>query len=88
LGFSNIPWPMFSIPSGIEDITQERVEEFMCYARRDSMQGVGQGRSIRWEMLRWHPDKFDRNVLDKVMECDREAVRTAAGIVARILTQI
>ena len=37
-------------------------------------------------MLRWHPDKFEGKVLGKVVEGDREAVREAAGRVARILT--
>jgi hypothetical protein len=37
-------------------------------------------------MLRWHPDKFNQKVIGQVAEGDREAVREAAGRVARILT--
>jgi hypothetical protein len=39
-------------------------------------------------MLRRHPDKFDQKVLGQVAEGDREAVREAAGRVARILTDL
>jgi hypothetical protein len=39
-------------------------------------------------MLRWHPDKFEGTVLGKVTEGEREAVREAAGRIARILTEL
>jgi hypothetical protein len=88
LAFSDIPWPLFGIPKSAENITLMRVREFLCHPQRESVQSAGQAKSLRSEMLRWHPDKFDAKVLNKVMDGDREAVKEAAGKVARILTQL
>jgi hypothetical protein len=87
LGFYDIPWPSFENVSGVEDITKERVLAFVCHPLHERIQGHGGGlaKSLRLEKLRWHSDKFEPNVLVKVAECDREAVREAATHVARIL---
>jgi hypothetical protein len=88
LSFGKIPWPIFENVRGIEDITGERVFAFVCHPRHELQgPGGGQAKSIRSEILRWHPDKFNGKVLEKVVQGDREAVRKAAGEVARILTQ-
>lgn len=88
LGFYDIPWPLFENIKGIQDITEERVLAFVCHPLHEHIQGPGggQAKSLRSEMLRWHPDKFEGKVLDKVVKGDREVVREAAGRVARILT--
>jgi hypothetical protein len=89
LRFCDIPWPLFENVQGVGDITAERVVAFVCHPLHEHIQGPGEGqaKSLRSEMLRWHPDKFEGKVLDKVVEGDREAVREAAGHVARILTR-
>jgi hypothetical protein len=88
LGFYDIPWPLFENIRGVGDITEERVLAFVCHPLHEHIQGPGggQAKSLRSEMLRWHPDKFEGKVLGKVVEGDREAVREVAGRVARILT--
>jgi hypothetical protein len=88
LGFCDIPWPVFEGVQGVEDITEERVLAFVCHPLHEHVQGTGEGqvKSLRSEMLRWHPDKFEGKVLDKVVVGDREAMREAEGDVARILT--
>jgi hypothetical protein len=88
LSFYDIPWPSFDNVWGVGDITDERVLAFVCHPLHEEIQGHGggQAKSVRSEMLRWHPDKFEGKVLGKVVEGDREAVREAAGRVARILT--
>ena len=48
--------------------------------------GGGLARTLRFEMLRWHSDKFDKRVLDRVVDDNWEAVKNAAGRVTRILT--
>ncbi len=88
LEFSDIPWPLFGIATSADDITLVHIQEFLCHPQRESVQSVGQARTIRSEMLRWHPDKFNGKVLNMVMEDDREAVKEAAGEVARILNQL
>jgi hypothetical protein len=89
LGFCDIPWPVFEGVQGAEDITEERGLAFVCHPLHEHVQGTGKGqaKALRSEMLRWNPDKFEGMVLDKVVVGDREAVREAAGHVARILTR-
>jgi hypothetical protein len=88
LAFVDIPWPLFGIPANAEDITLVRVQEFLCHPQREAVLSAGLVKSLRSEMLRWHPDKFNAKVLNKIMEGDREAVMEAAGKVARFLTQL
>jgi hypothetical protein len=73
---------------GAEDLTKERVLAFVCHPLHEHIQGPGGGlaKSLRSEILRWHPDKFEGKVLSKVVEGDRGAAREGAGWVARILT--
>ena len=88
LAFCNIPWPIFGKPSTPEDITLVRVQEFLCHPQRWPVQSAGLVKSLRSEMLRWHPDKFNVQMLNKIKEGDREAALEAAGKVARFLTQL
>jgi hypothetical protein len=90
LGFCDIPWPVFGNVGRGSDLTEERVREFVCHPLQEYIRSLsgGQAKSIRSEMLRWHPDKFEGKVLNRVVEVDREAVREAAGHVTRILTQL
>ena len=90
IGFHEIPWPSFENVGGVQDITEERVLAFVCHPLHEHIQGPGggQAKSLRSEMLRWHPDKFEGKVLGKVVEGDREVVKEAAGRVARILTNV
>ena len=90
LGFCDIPWPVFGNVRSGSDLTEERVREFVCHPLQEYVRslGGGQAKSIRSEMLRWHPDKFEGKVLNRVVKADREAVKEAAGHVTRILTQL
>ena len=58
--------------------------------RSEQIQGPGGGlaKSLRSELLRWHPDKFNGQVLVKVMEGHRDAVKNGAGRVTRILNTL
>ena len=87
LALNDIPWPWFGYVQCLDDITDKRVLEFVGHSLRKHMQdGGGLARTLRFEMLRWHSDKFDKRVLNRVVDDDREAVKNAAGRVARILT--
>jgi hypothetical protein len=88
LSFYDIPWPSLDNVGCVGDITEDRVLAFMSHPLHEHIYGPGEGqaKSVRSEILRWHPDKFNVKVLGKVVECDREAVKEAAGRVARILT--
>ena len=90
LKIDDIPWPLFDIVQSLEDITEERVLEFVGHPLQKHMQGPGGGlaKATRFEMLRWHPDKFNGKVLGQVVGEHREIVGAAAGRVARILTTL
>lgn len=89
LGFHDIPWPSFENVRCIGDITEERVSVFMCHLLHEHIQcpGGGQAKSIRSELLLWHPDKFVGHI-EKVIEGDRKAVWEAVGHLACILTTL
>ena len=86
LVFHDIPWPSFEDVRSASEITEERVLAFMHHLHEHTIRhGGGLAKALRLEKLRWHPDKFEAMILSMVTGCDREAVREAAGHVARIL---
>jgi len=86
LRFHEIPWPSLDRVRGIEDLTEERVLAFVSQLYEHiQAPGGGQVKFLRSELLRWHPDKFDGKVLEKVDQHDRDAVRNGALFITRIL---
>jgi len=43
---------------------------------------------LRETFLRFHPDKFEGRLMNRVRESDRERVREAVGIVVRVLNAL
>lgn len=90
LKINDIPWPWFNTHNVqcVEDITDELVMEFVGHSLQRHVQDPNGGRvkAARFEMLRWHPDRFDGKVLTQVVEEHREIVKSAAGRIIRILT--
>ena len=85
--FADFPWPVLDFVAHPDDITYLRVKEFVFHLSRSSQEGKNRKDRVRAEMLKWHPDKFNTK-LPKVTECERGAVREAAGRVARFLNQM
>ena len=86
LTLNEIPWPWFDYVQCLDDITDERVMEFVHHpVQRHMGPGGGEAKATRFEMLRWHPDQFDGKVLSKVVGEHREIVKAAARRIARIL---
>jgi hypothetical protein len=91
LDFSQLPWPVLDItPTSSVDITYDRLQAFVFHPLRHSMEGKSRRERLKMDVLKWHPDKFEAKVLGKVVECQlqRAMVLEAAGIVARLLTQM
>ncbi|KZT08507.1 uncharacterized protein LAESUDRAFT_69293 [Laetiporus sulphureus 93-53] len=82
LTFRAIPWPMFSEPQSVEEITPSAVKAFVL----SPLHSEGQSRKerIKSALKRWHPDRFGR-VLVRVVECDKASVEEGVGIVVRCL---
>jgi len=43
---------------------------------------------IKDQLKRWHPDKFETRILHRVVEEEREKVKTGAGVVVRGLNEM
>ncbi|KAH7105134.1 hypothetical protein BKA62DRAFT_691758 [Auriculariales sp. MPI-PUGE-AT-0066] len=76
LRWYDIPWPLLSPPSRVEQLTREEVEKFFSLNDR---------RDLREALLRWHPDRFDGRWLASCGEADRPVIRDGVGLVARCL---
>jgi len=90
--FSQIPWPVVNMtPTDPSQIQPEHIREFLTHRLREKLDASGRrnGRLIaKDELMRWHSDKFDRVVLSKVQEEDKQAASEAAGMIARVLTDM
>jgi len=93
LAFSDVPWPVFdSRMAKPEDFTLEAVSAFLLpptgadvdeeVARKERKD------KLREAMLRFHPDKFEGRILALVRDKDKEKVKEAVGVVARILGEL
>ena len=87
LTLNDIPWPWFGFIPCLEEITDKRVLDFVGHPLRRQGPSGGKTRTLlRFELLRWHSDRFDGRVLARVVDNDREMVNDIAGRVTRILT--
>ncbi|KAL0958229.1 hypothetical protein HGRIS_000387 [Hohenbuehelia grisea] len=80
-----LPWPIMAVFTHVDLITSDAMEKFLFHPQRASIQGMTAQMVIRQELLRWHPDRFEVQVLPKVMAAHREAARKGAYEVAQVL---
>jgi preprotein translocase subunit Sec63 len=64
------------------------MEEFIFHPLRPGMELKSRKDRLKIEMLRFHPDKFNSNIVRKLRECDREKATEIAGALARMLTDM
>ena len=83
--FDQMPWPVLAHITRPDQITYSAVEEFLLHPLRPVKSPKDR---LRAEIMKWHPDKFDRRILSKVAAEQIDLVREASGHVARILTQM
>ena len=91
LRFDVMPWPSLENVEEVENITDERVRAFLSHLER--FKGCNGKRArrvtfIRSELRRWHPDKFEGQVLSKVIEDDRKEACEAAVHITRVLNNM
>ncbi|OBZ67082.1 hypothetical protein A0H81_12888 [Grifola frondosa] len=85
LTFHSVPWPMFSPPRRVEDITSAKIAVFILSPQHSGRRTRKE--RIRQALRRWHPDRFVR-LLGRVSEKDRVAVEEGIGIVTRCLNNL
>ncbi|TBU24984.1 hypothetical protein BD311DRAFT_765504 [Dichomitus squalens] len=84
LGFRDVPWPMFSQPRSLEELSEAKVAKFVL---SPSHAGETRRDKIRNALKRWHPDRFGR-LSGRVKEEEKEAIEDGVGIVARCLNDL
>ncbi|EJU04916.1 hypothetical protein DACRYDRAFT_104809 [Dacryopinax primogenitus] len=84
--WEDVPWPVFEHPSAPEELTGERMREFLFSDAHSS--GKGKKERVREALLRWHPDKFEGRWMGRVREGEREMVREGMGRVVRFLGEL
>jgi len=92
LTFADIPWPLFSAPDSVEDITPEAVTSFLLPhvggmatpAKNDDVSRRNRDK-LKETLLRFHPDKFEGRFMHRVPASDVGTVRETAGQVVRVL---
>ncbi|KAG1831073.1 hypothetical protein EV424DRAFT_216817 [Suillus variegatus] len=86
LMWDDFPWPVFKRPSGPDDVTAPYITAYML----SPLHPVDKSPKdrIKENIRRWHPDRFETQLLPKVKESDRDIVRDAAGTVVRVLNDL
>ena len=87
LGWASVPWPTLRLSHGPEDLTPAAIN---AYIRSEHYWPGGKTLRdrVKDQLRRWHPDRFNINVLRKTREADRERVKLGSGIVVRTLNDI
>jgi hypothetical protein len=85
LTFRTIPWPLVSRPSNVAGIIPAGIVAFLL----SPLHSQSQTRKdrIRSALLRWHPDRFQKFLVN-VVEEDKESVQEGVGIVVRCLNEL
>ncbi|KAG1762836.1 hypothetical protein EDD22DRAFT_979639 [Suillus occidentalis] len=84
-----MPWPIFQQGcTSPDDISRRSMEEFIFHPLRPRMELKSRKDRLKVEILRFHPDKFNSNIVHKLRECDREKAIEIAGELARMLTHM
>ncbi|KAJ3976160.1 hypothetical protein EV361DRAFT_884864 [Lentinula raphanica] len=88
LRFDQVPWPMFySKPTmmDIDDLSETEISHFVLNSRRPGFERKSAKERLRYELLHYHPDKFNARVLPYVLEEERQKVVEGATKVTVIL---
>ena len=89
LSWNDFPWPMVKQPSNPDDMFPPEISAYIqspFYSYKDKIRTRRD--RIREHMKRWHPDRFETNLLPKVVEDEREKVKQGAGNVAGHLSAL
>ncbi|TFK49448.1 hypothetical protein OE88DRAFT_1663027 [Heliocybe sulcata] len=84
LHFKDIPWPLPVAPGSVEEMTQEKIEDFIMSPLKIRGNKVTPKGRLRGSMLRWHPDKLGA-VVARVVPEELEDVKEGVGVVFRCL---
>ncbi|CAE6405903.1 unnamed protein product [Rhizoctonia solani] len=87
LTFHNIPWPVFSQPSGVAQLNSKAIGAFLLSSLHDGG-GSTRRERIRNAMRLWHPDKWMGRYMTRVDPRHVQSVKDGVNAVARALTEL
>ncbi|KAL5512409.1 hypothetical protein ACEPAG_3401 [Sanghuangporus baumii] len=96
LTFADIPWPIFPVVNSPEDVTEDRIDNFVQLIRFSGDIGCMSRPLARlkkiahYELLkRWRLDKFTKSILPRIIDPkEKQSVCFAAGTVEGYLTRL
>jgi hypothetical protein len=88
VGWNTFPWPVFRKPTGPEALTTDAVGAYVLSPYYPADPSKSNKDRIKEQIRRWHPDRFDTQLLPKVNEEERELVKEGAGWVVRALSEL
>jgi len=88
LGWNSFAWPVFKRPSEPEDMTSVAISAYVLSNYAPDANTKSAKDRIKDHLKRWHPDKFETRILPRVVEEEREKVKTGAGVVVRGLNEM
>lgn len=86
LRFSDIPWPTHSNTTLEDNLTPSSILTFLMLD--DGHKARVKKDVLRDAVLRFHPDKFESRVLNRVHPDEQDHVKTTAGTVLRAVQEI
>jgi hypothetical protein len=87
LGWNSFAWPVFKRPSDPDEMTTVAISAYVLSNYAPGATKTPKDR-IKFQLKRWHPDKFETRILHRVVEEEREKVKMGAGAVVRGLNEM
>ncbi|KAF9459718.1 hypothetical protein BDZ94DRAFT_1267516 [Collybia nuda] len=88
LTLTQLPWPVFEFVTDPDIITYGAVHAFVFNEMRPGAKNKTKRDRLRPEILRYHPDKFNSNILPLVHPDHVEGVMIAADRVVKLLNHL
>ena len=85
--FKDMPWPLPTCPSGVDDLTFAAISDFLLEPLQVRTNIITKRERIRSSLLRWHPDKMS-SILCRVVDEDVDIVREGIGAVFMCLKRM
>ena len=90
IAHDDLPWPTSDSGEAAE-MREEASRTILggtSTSVREKLSAKNARATLRAEMLRWHPDKFDAKMGGLIVEADRDRVRARVNVVARIVAAL
>ncbi|KAI0279240.1 hypothetical protein BC826DRAFT_877449, partial [Russula brevipes] len=88
LRWNNFAWPVFKRPSEPEEMTTIAIGAYVLSKYAPDASTKSPKDRVKDHLRWWHPDKFELQILPRVVEEEREKVRIGASVVVRGLNEL